>query len=87
MIEPFRPLVDLYVAKRRSLDNTDLLPNDKAELIALLNVDVGMPSGATSTLNAIDLAVESLARIYESGAEGVLELPLLIGLHEHQREM
>lgn len=87
LIEPFRPLVDLYVAKRRSPDNTELLPNDKAELIALLNVDVGMPSGVTSALSAIELAVESLARIYESGTEGVLELPTLIGLREHQREM
>lgn len=87
LIEPFRPLVDLYVAKRRSPDNTELLPNDKAELIALLNVDVGMPSGVTSALSAIELAVESLARIYESGTEDVLELPTLIGLREHQREM
>ena len=87
LIEPFRPLIDLYVAKRRSGDNADLLPSDKAELIALLNVDVGMPSGVTSALNAIELAVESLARIYESGVEHALELPTLIGLREHQREM
>ena len=87
LIEPFRPLVDLYVAKRRSPDNAELLPCDKAELVALLNVDVGMPSGVTSALNAIELAVESLARIYESGVEHALELPTLIGLREHQREM
>lgn len=87
LIEPFRPLVDFYVAKRQGSDNAELLPSDKAELIALLNVDVGMPSGVTSALNAIELAVESLARIYESGTEGVLELPTLIGLREHQREM
>ena len=87
LIEPFRPLVDLYVTKRRDADNVELLPTDKAELIALLNVDVGMPSGATSALNAIELAVQSLARIYEYGTEGTLDLPTLIGLREHQREM
>jgi len=87
LIEPFRPLVDLYVAKPRSVDNAELLPGDKAELIALLNVDMGMTGGATSALNAIELAIESLARIYESGAQGTLELPSLIGLTEHQREM
>ena len=87
LIEPFRPLVDLYVVKRRGADNAELLPGDKAELIALLNVDMGMPGGATSALNAIELVVESLARIYDSGAQGVLELPALIGLTEHQREM
>ncbi len=87
LIEPFRPLIDLYVAQRRSPDNAELLPADKAALIALLNVDVGMPSGVTAALNAIELTVESLARIYESGADGVLELPTLIGSREHQREM
>lgn len=87
LIEPFRPLVDLYVAKRRSPANAELLPGDKAELIALLNVDMGMPSGTTSALNAIELAVESLAGIYEGGADVALELPTLIGLAEHQREM
>jgi len=87
LIEPFRPLVDLYVAKRRSPDNAELLPNDKAELIALLNVDMGMPSGVMSALNAIESTVESLARIYESGEEGMLDLPTLIGLREHQRAM
>lgn len=87
LIEPFRPLVDLYVAKRRSPDNAELLSNDKAELIALLNVDMGMPGGVMSALNAIESAVESLARIYESGEEGTLDLPTLIGLREHQRAM
>jgi CRISP-associated protein Cas1 len=87
LIEPFRPLVDLHVYKRRSPGNAELQPSDKAELIALLNVDMGMPVGETSALNAIELAVESLARIYESGAENTLELPSLIGLREHQRDM
>lgn len=87
LIEPFRPLVDLYVARRRSPDNAELLPSDKAELIALLNVDMGMPGGVMSALNAIESAVESLARIYESGEEGTLDLPTLIGLREHQRAM
>ena len=87
LIEPFRPLVDLYVAKRRNPDNAELLPNDKAELIALLNVDMGMPSGVMSALNAIESVVESLARIFESGEEGTLDLPMLIGLREHQRAM
>lgn len=87
LIEPFRPLVDLYVAKQRHHDDSELQPTDKAGLIALLNVDMGMRGGVMSALNAIEHAVESLARIYESGAEGILELPTLIGLREHQRAM
>lgn len=87
LIEPFRPLVDLYVVKQRHPDNAELLPADKAALIALLNVDMGMPGGGMSALSAVEHAVESLARIYERGPEAVLELPVLTGLREHQREM
>ncbi|MFN7085377.1 MAG: type II CRISPR-associated endonuclease Cas1 [Burkholderiales bacterium] len=87
LIEPFRPLVDLYVAKRRCPDDAELQPSDKAELIALLNVDMGMSGGIMSALSAIEHAVESLARTYESGEESILDLPTLTGLHEHQRAM
>lgn len=87
LIEPFRPLVDLYVAKQPAADNSELQPTDKAALVGLLNVDMATPRGVTSVLDAIEQTVESLARIYESGAESVLELPTLIGLRQHIREM
>jgi CRISPR-associated protein Cas1 len=86
LIEPFRPLIDLYVVKHLSPDNAELTPADKAALIALLNVDVGMQTGVMSILSAIEAAVESLARIYESGDVDDLDLPTLIGLREHRRD-
>ena len=86
LIEPFRPLVDLYVTKHRTINDAELQPEDKAALISLLNVDLGTPRGVMSTLSAIEHAVESLARIYEGGNESLLELPTLIGLREHHRE-
>lgn len=86
LIEPFRPLVDLYVAKHHVANDAELQPEDKAALVGLLNVDVGMQRGVMSTLAAIEHAVESLARIYEGGTESVLELPTLTGLRQHQRE-
>lgn len=85
LIEPFRPLVDLYVAKNPAFTEGDLSPQDKAELVALLNVDVGMPQGKMSALSAIEYAVESLARLFEQG-NSELELPGLIGLQAHQLE-
>jgi CRISPR-associated protein Cas1 len=87
LIEPFRPLVDLHVIQNRNPDNAELTPAHKAALIGLLNVDVGMPSGVMSALNAIEAAVESLAVIYESGEAGTLALPALIGLRVHRRDM
>lgn len=86
LIEPFRPLVDLYVVKHQKANESGLQPEDKAALVELLNVDVAMPRGVMSALAAIEHAVESLARIYENGAEAPLELPTLIGLRQHIHE-
>ena len=85
LIEPFRPLVDLYVAKNVGANKDELLPTDKQALVALLNTDVGMPQGKMSTLSAIEYAVESLVRVYEEETTD-LHLPTLIGLKQHQLE-
>lgn len=85
LIEPFRPLVDLHVAKHPATLEGNLSPSDKAELVALLNVDMGMPQGRMSALSAIEYAVESLARLFEDG-DSTLELPTLIGLQPHRLE-
>ena len=88
MIEPYRPIIDLHVAKFRPLDEDEpLLPRHKADLVALLNVDVGMPRGEMSGLSSIEQTVESLARLYEGADESCLELPRLIDLRQHAREM
>ncbi len=85
LIEVFRPLVDLYVYKHPACTEGDLSPQDKAALVALLNVDVAMPQGKMSVLSAIEYAVESLARLYEQD-DSDLDLPKLIGLHAHMLE-
>ena len=86
LIEPFRPLVDLHVAKNLRTEGNDLLPADKTALVGLLNVDLGMPRGSMSTLAATEQTVESLARIYENGSTSAIELPTLIGLNQHDLE-
>lgn len=86
LIEPFRPLVDLHVAKRPAMTEGNLMPEDKQALVALLNVDVGMPQGRMSVMSAIEYAVESLVRIYEAdqASQVELDLPRLIGLDAHR---
>jgi len=86
LIEPYRPLVDLYVAQQRNprvAADAELTPVDKAGLVSLLNVDMQMPRGNMSVLSSIEQAVESLARLFEGADENVLELPVLIGLGQH----
>ncbi|MCW5619513.1 MAG: type II CRISPR-associated endonuclease Cas1 [Burkholderiales bacterium] len=85
LIEPFRPLVDLHVAKHGASTEGELIPADKQALVALLNADIGMPQGRMSALSAIEYAVESLVRVYEENAAD-LHLPMLIGLQQHQLE-
>ncbi|MBK9219322.1 MAG: type II CRISPR-associated endonuclease Cas1 [Uliginosibacterium sp.] len=86
VIEPFRPLVDLYVIKQLNAEidtDRELSPADKVALVGLLNVDVGMPRGVMSVLSAIEQSIASLVRVYEGGGETLLELPRLIGLRQH----
>ncbi len=85
LIEPFRPIVDLHVAKHPAMTEGDLMPEDKSALVALLNVDVAMAQGRMSVLSAIEYAVESLVRVFEEGANE-LHLPTLIGLQPHRLE-
>jgi len=88
VIEPYRPIVDLHVAKSRPNDEDEaLLPKHKGELVALLNVDVGMARGVMSALSSIEQSVESLVRVYEGASEQSLELPRLLGLTQHMREL
>jgi CRISPR-associated protein Cas1 len=86
VIEPFRPLVDLYVINQLNAEidaERELNPADKVALVGLLNVDVSMPRGVMSVLSAIEQSIESLVRVYEGGSETLLELPRLIGLRQH----
>lgn len=85
LIEPFRPLVDLHVVKHAAMTAGDLIPADKAALVALLNADVSMPQGRMSVLSAIEYATESLVRVYEDDSKE-LDLPILIGLQAHRLE-
>lgn len=86
LIEPFRPLVDLCVKQMQALGDGLLAPAHKATLVNLLNVDVAMPRGTMSALSAIEHTVESLARVLDGGSAELLELPVLIGLEQHQLE-
>jgi len=88
LIEPYRPIVDLYVAQQpHRADDGELLPADKLGLIALLNIDVTMPRGTMSVLASVEQAAESLARLFDGGDETDLELPGLIGLQQHRMDM
>lgn len=84
LIEPFRPVVDLYVATHLPAI-LETLEIPKASLIRLLNVDTVMPEGVTAVSTAIEYAVESFVRVLEGTGKN-LSLPELIPIRTHFRE-
>lgn len=86
VIEPFRPIVDLFVSRNITMDIDELRSEDKVQLVGLLNVDMGMPRGKMSVLSAIEQTIESLVRVYDGGSEKFIELPVLLGLEQHYLE-
>ena len=86
MIEPFRPVVDLYVASLVDEKTSGLKPPDKVALVNLLHHDIAMPRGKMTLLSAIEQSIESLARAIQRKNEKLIELPELIPLVIHHDE-
>lgn len=86
IIEPFRPLVDLFVKTNFELNNHDLSSQDKASLVGLLHYDMAIKGGTSSTLVAIDRFAASLGRVLEQNNSELLEIPKLLPLCVHQDE-
>lgn len=84
LIEPFRPVVDLFVARHlKTILSSQDIP--KASLVRLLNVDMVMPEGVMAVSTAVEYAVESFVRVLE-GKSDEMSLPELMPLRQHFRE-
>lgn len=86
LIEPLRPLVDLFVSERIQSDSEILQPSDKALLVELLHYDVQIGIETTSVLSAIEKMVESLGRVLSASKPELIELPALLPLRVHSYE-
>ncbi len=87
MIEPFRPLVDLYVAQSVGNLETDtvLTPEIKKGLFGIVNFDMDVNGEKRIVSNCIDM----LAASYSSALQGkrsTLDLPELMRLRVHRYE-
>ena len=85
LIEPFRPVIDLWVVNH-TIEQQQLTTLDKAALVRLLYTDIEMPTGTMSVLSAIEQCVESLVRYLETSGEQDLALPILLAEQMHQNE-
>lgn len=87
MIEPFRPLVDLYVAQHFDLAEIDstLTPEIKRGLFGIVNFDMDVKGDKRIISNCIDMMVASYSSaLQERRTE--LDLPELIQLQVHSYE-
>lgn len=87
MIEPFRPLVDVYVAEHFDISEVDseLTPEIKKGLFGIINYDMLVKGEKRIISNSIDM----LAASYSSALQGnrtELDLPELMPLQVHSYE-
>ncbi len=83
LIEPFRPIVDIFTEKFiKNCNNQDfILP--KASLVSLLNYEVSMPEGKMAISLAIEYVIESYVRILSNETKK-LSLPNIENFIKHE---
>ena len=83
-IEPYRPLVDLFVAENIK-DEEALTTRIKAQLVNLLNCDVIIDNRLFSCARAIEWTISSFTGYLHNNRKDLL-LPRLIDLEQHKYE-
>lgn len=85
LMEPYRPLVDLFVAANGEATEDELTPPLKRELFNLTNYLVRQNGKRYRMVSGLGKMVESFARAV-TGEETVLELPELLPLEPYRYE-
>ena len=86
LMEPYRPLVDLYVASHLpDWEGETLTPRVKQQLVQLMNYLVEQDGRRYRAISAIGRMAESFSRIVQGEKES-LELPALLPLQPHTYE-
>jgi len=87
LIEPFRPVVELYVFSQLSAQSNEMLSSEnKAQLLRILSYEVLINNQCQSVQYAIHLVVESLWNACESQKITPLLLPKVVTLQVHKNE-
>jgi CRISPR-associated protein Cas1 len=84
-IEPFRPIVDLWV-KQNVKDETEFNKYVRAQLVNLLNMDVKIQGKLQSVNNAINIMIASYTTALNQNDYKKLELPEILELKVHEYE-
>jgi len=82
LIEPYRPLVDMYVYKNINYEEKTLSPPIKRSLYNLINLDIIINDQIQSVNYSIELMIQSLKNSILKG-EFVLNVPYLTECSQH----
>ena len=82
MMEPLRPLVDLWVDNSRDDLFEELTKTNRRDLVDLVNVPIKMGKKKTRVRYAIDKYISSLTSAMEKDDPELLQLPTLIQIDE-----
>lgn len=85
LMEPYRPLVDLYVASMVPLDCPSLSPQIKQQLFNLSNYLIEQDGKKFRAISAVGRMTDSFARIVQK-TDTVLEVPHLLPLQVYKYE-
>lgn len=85
LLEPFRPLVDLYAFRFVESEGEYLTKEMRRELVQLLNCNIRSGKESHGVNHAIEREVQSLSRCFED-TSAVLLLPELMPLQAHAYE-
>ncbi len=85
LLEPFRPVVDLWVVENCSEEET-FGKEMRQGLLSLLHHDVGLQNKRQTVQRAIDIACSQLAAAYLEKDPDRLALPFIIPLVRHKYE-
>ncbi len=77
-IEPFRPFVDILVSNMQTLSEPELLKQDKAYLLNILNMQCQYKGEQITIQNACERVCQTFAKSLEQNDSNILELPQFI---------
>lgn len=75
LMEPFRPIVDIVVARLVEQGRADVTPEVKRELAAVTSFDLRTQAGTTPLSGCLERLASSLGQAFETG-DAKLDLPL-----------
>lgn len=85
IMEPFRPVVDLFVVTNIAEQTGELVPQQKRNLFNLLNYDIAIENKCYSVAYAAEIVIQSLSACFEKTRKD-LKLPVLRELNIHAYE-